>query len=78
MAITVLYDFCLMSALFVVSKIIRAKVRFIQRLYIPTALIAGFVGGHGTAAGIVLIAIAAACLVICKTVFGKNRNTESV
>lgn len=44
MATTVLYDFCLMSALFVVSKIIRAKVRFIQRLYIPTALIAGFLG----------------------------------
>ncbi len=77
MATTVLYDFFLMSALFVVSKIIRAKVRFIQRIYIPTALTSGFVGGYGTAAGIVLIAIAAACLVIYKTVFGKNRNTES-
>lgn len=44
MATTVLYDFCVMSALLFVSKVIRAKVRFIQKLYIPTALIAGFLG----------------------------------
>lgn len=44
MATTVLYDFCMMSALLFVAKVIRAKVRFIQRLYIPSALIAGFLG----------------------------------
>ena len=44
MATTVLCDFCMMSALLFVAKIIRAKVGFIQRLYIPSALIAGFLG----------------------------------
>lgn len=44
MATTVIYDFCMMSALLFVSKVIRAKVRFIQKLYIPSALIAGFLG----------------------------------
>lgn len=44
MATTVLFDFCLISALLFVSKIIRAKIPFIQRLYIPTALLAGFLG----------------------------------
>ena len=43
-AINILYDFCIMSALLFVSKLIRAKVRFIQKLYIPSALIAGFLG----------------------------------
>lgn len=38
------YDFALISALLFVAKIIRAKVRFVQKLYIPSALIAGFLG----------------------------------
>lgn len=43
-AVNVLYDFCIMSVLLFVAKIIRAKVRFIQKLYIPTPLMAGFFG----------------------------------
>ncbi|MBX9033639.1 sodium/glutamate symporter [Gordonibacter massiliensis (ex Traore et al. 2017)] len=39
-----LFDFCIMSALLLVAKVIRAKVGFLQRLYIPSALIAGFLG----------------------------------
>ena len=48
-AINILYDFCLMSALLFVAKIIRAKVKLVQKLYIPSALIAGVLGlffGH--------------------------------
>lgn len=37
-----LYDLCMMSVLLFVGKVIRAKVRFVQKLYIPSALIAGF------------------------------------
>ena len=44
MTTTVLFDFCIISALLFVSKIIRTKVRFVQKLYIPTALLAGFLG----------------------------------
>ncbi len=44
MATTVLFDFCIIAALLFISKIIRVKVRFIQKLYIPTALLAGFLG----------------------------------
>ena len=40
----ILYDFCIMAALLLISKIIRVKVKFIQKLYIPSALIAGFIG----------------------------------
>lgn len=39
-----LFDFCIMSALLLVAKIIRVKVGFLQKLYIPSALIAGFLG----------------------------------
>ena len=42
--LNVLYDFCIMAALLFAGKVIRAKVRFIQKLYIPSALIAGFLG----------------------------------
>lgn len=38
------YDFCIMSALIFVAKIIRSKVKLFQILYIPSALIAGFLG----------------------------------
>lgn len=41
---SLLYDVACMSALLFVAKIIRSKVRFIQKLYIPSALIAGFLG----------------------------------
>lgn len=43
-AIDLVYDFCFMSALLIVAKIIRVKLKLIQRLYIPSALIAGFLG----------------------------------
>lgn len=41
---TMLMDFALMSILLFVAQIIRAKVKFIQNLYLPTAMIAGFLG----------------------------------
>lgn len=44
MVLDVVYDFALMSALLLVGTIIRSKVRFFQRLYIPASLIAGFLG----------------------------------
>lgn len=43
-ALNLLYDVAWMSALLLIAKIIRSKVRFVQRLYIPSALIAGFMG----------------------------------
>lgn len=43
-ALSLLYDVAIMSALLFVGKIIRTKVRFVQKLYIPSALIAGFLG----------------------------------
>lgn len=43
-ALDLLYDIAWMSALLLVAKVIRSKVRFVQRLYIPSALIAGFIG----------------------------------
>lgn len=39
-----LMDFALMSILLFISQLIRAKVRWIQNLYLPTAMIAGFIG----------------------------------
>lgn len=39
-----LYDVAWMSALLLIAKVIRSKIRFVQRLYIPSALIAGFIG----------------------------------
>lgn len=39
-----LYDVACMSALIFISKIIRSKVKFIQKFYIPSSLIAGFLG----------------------------------
>lgn len=42
--VNAVYDFCIMSALIFVAKIIRTKVKLVQKLYIPTALIAGFLG----------------------------------
>lgn len=43
-ATSLLYDVACMSALLFLAKIIRSKVKFIQRLYVPSALIAGFLG----------------------------------
>lgn len=43
-ALNLLYDVALMSALMLIAKIVRSKVKFVQRLYIPSALIAGFLG----------------------------------
>lgn len=50
-----LYDFCLMSVLLVTAKIIRAKVRFFQNLYIPSALLAGLIGVIGGKYGLNLL-----------------------
>lgn len=43
-ALSVLYDVAWMSALMLIAKVIRSKVHFVQKLYIPSALIAGFMG----------------------------------
>lgn len=44
-ALSLLCDVAWMSALLLIAKVICSRVRFIQRLYIPSALIAGFLGG---------------------------------
>lgn len=41
---SLVYDVCIMSALMLLSKILRTKITIFQKLYIPTALIAGFLG----------------------------------
>lgn len=43
-ATDVLFDFCIMAVLLFIAQIIHVKVRFIQKLYIPSALIAGIIG----------------------------------
>lgn len=43
-ALSLLYDVAWMSALLVIAKVLRSRVRFVQKLYIPSALIAGFIG----------------------------------
>ena len=43
-ALNLLYDIAWMSGLLLIAKIIRSKVKFVQRLYVPSALIAGFLG----------------------------------
>ena len=41
---TLLIDVGLISTLLLLGKLIRAKVKFIQRLFIPPSLLAGFAG----------------------------------
>lgn len=43
-ALNLLYDIASISILIFIAKIIRCKIKFIQKLYIPSALIAGFLG----------------------------------
>lgn len=43
-ALKLLYDIAWMSALLLLAKVLRSKIRFVQKLYIPSALIAGFLG----------------------------------
>ena len=43
-AVNLLYDFAIAAALLFVAKILRCKLHFIQRAYIPAALLAGFLG----------------------------------
>lgn len=43
-AVNLFYDFAIAAALLFVSKILRTKLVFVQRAYIPAALIAGFLG----------------------------------
>lgn len=42
--LVLMYDVCLMSLLIFVAKLIRIRVKLFQNMYIPTALIAGFLG----------------------------------
>lgn len=44
MVLSLVYDFCIMSALLLVGTVLRSKVRLFQNLYIPASLIAGFLG----------------------------------
>ena len=39
-----LMDFALMSILLFIAQVLRSKIRFIQNLYLPSSLIAGFLG----------------------------------
>lgn len=43
-AVNLLYDFAIAAMLLFAAKVLRCKLRFIQRAYIPAALIAGFLG----------------------------------
>ena len=43
-ALDLTFDVCIMSALLVLGKIIRTRVPLLQNLFIPSALIAGFMG----------------------------------
>ncbi|WP_455558414.1 sodium/glutamate symporter [Agathobaculum hominis] len=43
-AVNILYDFCIMSTLLLIAKIIRSKVKIIQKLYIPSSLLGGMIG----------------------------------
>ena len=42
--LSLVYDVCIISALIVVAKVVRARIAVFQKLFIPTALIAGFLG----------------------------------
>ena len=43
-AVNILYDFCIMSTLLFIAKLIRSKVKIIQKLYIPSSLLGGVIG----------------------------------
>lgn len=43
-AVNLFYDFAVAAALLFAAKVLRCKLRFIQRAYIPAALLAGFMG----------------------------------
>lgn len=43
-AIDLTFDVCIMSALLLVSQVIRTRVKFLQNWFIPSALLAGFFG----------------------------------
>ncbi len=45
--LSLLYDFCIMSLLLFIGKVMRSKIRFFQNIYIPSALIAGILGVIG-------------------------------
>ncbi len=45
--LTLLYDFCIISALLFVAKVLRSKIRLLQNLYIPASLLAGLIGMFG-------------------------------
>lgn len=42
-----LMDFCIMSLLLFIAQLMRSKIRFFQSFYIPSSLIAGFLGLFG-------------------------------
>lgn len=54
---SIIYDFCIISTILFISKIIRIKCSIIQHFYIPSALIAGFLGLVGGKKYIKYIAI---------------------
>lgn len=53
--LSLLYDFCIMSLLLFIGKVMRSKVRFFQNMYIPSALIAGILGVIGGPYGLKII-----------------------
>ena len=57
--LSLLYDICLMSLLIFIAKIIRTKVKLFQNFYIPTALIAGFLGVIGGPYGLDILPFSA-------------------
>ncbi len=50
-ALDLTYDVCIISLLMLIAKLVRIRMRPLQNLFIPTALIAGFfgvlLGSHG-------------------------------
>lgn len=45
--LALLYDFCIMSSLLFLSKVLRSKLRILQNLYIPASLLAGILAMLG-------------------------------
>lgn len=44
---SMLLDFCIMSGLLFIAQMMRSKIRFLQNYYIPSSLVAGFLGLFG-------------------------------
>lgn len=46
-AYSMLLDFCIMSGLLFIAQMMRSKIKFLQNYYIPSSLVAGFLGLFG-------------------------------